>query len=50
MCLVVIPNQSSAKKLWNKEIRILKHREEFQVSSDVPQEFILIFKCKFLFV
>jgi len=50
MCLAVFPNQSSAKKLWSKEIRILKYREEFQVSSDIPQEFILIFKYKFLFV
>jgi len=50
MCLAVFQNQGSAKKLWNKEIRILKFREDFQVSSDVPQELILIFNYKFPFV
>ena len=37
-------------KLWIKEIRILKYREEVQVSREIPQEFISIFKYKFHFV
>jgi len=36
-------------KLWNKEIRILKYREEFQVSREIPQELILIFRYKLRF-